>query len=209
MDLKKATLFSIIGILYIFVSRTIATFFPDISINLVVTRINTLLSSFASFAIVVFYIYFYKDYVQEKQITLKNASLFAIIGSFAAVLLFLKGILVVFNLYVFHSHVFDVIIPWISAIFSLYFFIVFYRETPPDLQSKLKLAIFLAVIGSSISSLIRTLILLNYFYSGKFKWFWVYSKEFAFIVIPISVFIFFTSFYFYITFYREQQIKYA
>ena len=204
MNLKKVTLFSIIGISYIFVSRTIVTFFPDIFINLIITKINTLLSLFASLAVVVFYIYFYKDYVHEKQITLKNASLFAIIGSFAVLLLFLKGFLFVFNLYVFHSHVFNIIAPFISSIFSLYFFIIFYRETTHNVQSNLKLAIFLAVIGSSISTLIRTFIVFNYFYTGKFKWFWDYSRELPFIFIPIFAFMFFTSFYFFITFYKEQ-----
>jgi hypothetical protein len=204
MNLKNATLFSIIGISYIFVSRTIATFFPDILANLMVIRINTLLSLFASLTIVVFYIYFYKDYVQEKQITLKNASLLTIIGSFAVVLLFLKGILILFNLYIFRSHIFNIVAPWISSIFLLYFYIIFHRETLHNLQSKLKLAIFLAVIGSSISTLIRTIMFFNYFYSGKFKWLWDYSREFPVIIIPIFVFMFFTSFYFFVTFYKER-----
>ena len=204
MNLKKATLFSIIGISYIFVSRTIATLFPSLFINLIVTRINTLLSLFASLAIVVFYVYFYKDYVQEKQITLKNASLFAIIGSLAVLLLFLKDILVVFNLYVFRSSVLNIVAPWISSIFSLYFFIIFYKETPHNAQSNLKFAIFLAIIGDSISTLIRTFILFNYFYSGRFKWFWDYSREFPIIFIPTFAFMFFTSFYFFLTFYKEQ-----
>lgn len=204
MNLKKATLFSIIGISYIFVFRTIATLSPDLFINLIVTRINTLLSLFASLAIVVFYIYFYKDYVQKKQITLKNASLFAIIGSLAVLLLFLKDILVVFNLYVFRSHVLNTVAPWISSIFSLYFFIIFYKETLHNAQSNLKFAIFLAIIGSSISTLVRTFTLFNYFYSGKFKWLWDYSREFPIIFIPTFAFMFFTSFYFFLTFYKEQ-----
>jgi len=90
-----------------------------------VIRINTLLSLFASLTIVVFYIYFHENYVQEKQITLKNASLFAIIGSFAVVLLFLKGILILFNLYIFRSHVFSIVVPWISSIFLLCFLLYF------------------------------------------------------------------------------------
>lgn len=73
---------------------------------------------------------------------LSAGSLFAIIGSFAVVLLFLKGILIVFNLYVFCSHVFNIVAPWISSIFLLYFFIIFYRETLHNLQSKLKLTSF-------------------------------------------------------------------
>ncbi len=75
---------------------------------------------------------------------------------------------------------------------------------PPDLQSKLKHAIFLAIIGSSISTLIRTFILLKYVYSGKVKWLWNYSREFTVIFIPIFVFMFFTSFNFFMTFYKEQ-----
>jgi len=83
-------------------------------------------------------------------------------------------------------------------------FIIFYRETLHNLQSKLKLAIFLAVIGSSISTLIRTIMFFNYFYSGKFKWLWDYSREFPVIIIPIFAFMFFASFYFFLTFYKER-----
>jgi len=130
--------------------------------------------------------------------------LFAIIGSLAVLLLFLKDILVVFNLYIFRSHVLNIVAPWISSIFSLYFFIIFYKETLHNAQSNLKFAIFLAIIGSSISTLIRTFTLFNYFYSGKFKWFWDYSREFPIIFIPTFAFMFFTSFYFFLTFYKEQ-----
>ena len=94
--------------------------------------------------------------------------------------------------------------PWISSIFSLYFFLIFYKETTHNVQPKLKLAILLAVIGSSIATVLRTFIIFNYFYSGKFKWFGYYSKEFPVIFIPLFVFMFFTSFYFFMTFYKEQ-----
>jgi len=208
MNLKKATLFSLIGVSYIFISRTIGTFFPKIFLNLMVTRSILILSLCASITVVVFYIYFYRDYVQEEQITLKKASLFAIIGScigsFAALLLFLIYI-PVFFIYMFSALRFlNIAAPWISSIFTLYFFSIFYKETIHTVQSKLKSALLLAVIGSSIAAVMRTFIIFNYFYSGKMQWFGHYSREFPVIFIPLFVFMFFTSFYFLMTFYKEQ-----
>ncbi|MEA2103253.1 MAG: hypothetical protein U9P79_01235 [Candidatus Cloacimonadota bacterium] len=204
MNLKKATLFAIVGILYIFISRTIATFFFPNLTNLAVTQINTLLSLLASFAVLIFYIYFYKDYVQEKQIALKVASLIAIIGSCATSLLFLKGVLKIFNLYIPQWQMLNVLTPFVSTIFSLYFFIIFYKACLPNV-SKLKIALLLAIIGFSISTLIRTFILINFFHSGIFRWLWNYSLEFLFVFIPIIAFIFLANLYFFIIFYKEQN----
>ncbi len=208
MSLNRATLFSIIGISYIFVIRTIGTLFPSIFRNLTITIINTFLSFTASVVVVIFFIYFYKEYVKDKQSSIKNASLLAGIGSFIGTLLFLEGILVVvFNFYVFQSHAFDISVPWISAVFYLYFYIIYYQELLSASNTHLKNAVFLAIIGASISVLIRTILLFNYWYSGTFNWVFYYFNEFPFIYTILHTFLFFTSFYFYYSFYKYNEFS--
>ena len=209
MSLNKATLSAMIGVSYIFISRTIGTFFPAVFRNHSTVKIAVILSLLASITVLVFYISFYQTYVQKKQKLLKNTSLLAIIGSLAVVLLYLKGLLLIYGVHIFpypdSARYLESIIPWISAVFFLLFFIVFYRETLHEVGKSLSGAALLAIIGSSVATLLRTFVLLNYFYSRQFKWFSELFREMPAIFLPISAFMFFTVFYFFLCFYKEQQ----
>ena len=227
MYLKKATLLAIIGISYTFILRTIGIFFPNIFRDPLIIQISVIISLLASLSIVFFFIAFYKYYIQEKQIRLKKVCILAIIGSFGMVLLQVKNILLVFNklsthLYNFspylvklvNSHSIDPIMPWISSIFTLIFFIIFYKETLKDKKIRdqdnnissirdngLNKAILFAIIGSSIGTLLRTFVLINYLYLRESRWFSDLSKETQVILIPIFAFSFITVLYFFLSFY--------
>lgn len=227
MYLKKATLLAIIGISYTFILRTIGIFFPNIFRDPLIIQISVIISLLASLSIVLFFIAFYKYYIQEKQIRLKKVCILAIIGSFGMVLLQVKNILLVFNklsthLYNFspylvklvNSHSIDPIMPWISSIFTLIFFIIFYKETLKDKKIRdqdnnissirdngLNKAILFAIIGSSIGTLLRTFVLINYLYLRESRWFSDLSKETQVILIPIFAFSFITVLYFFLSFY--------
>lgn len=209
MSLKKVTLIAIIGITYIFVSRTIGTILPVIFRNLWVAQVSGILSLLAGLTVVVFYFSFYKNYVQKGQQALRNATLLVIIGSFAGALLYLQGLLLIFNIQIYTypegSGYFEVTAPWISSIFSLLFFIAFYRETLHKVRSNLSRAALLAVAGFSVAALIRTFILFNYFYLREFMWFADLSGKTLFLFMPIYLFIFLTAFYFFLSFYKELE----
>ena len=203
-DLKSATLSVIIGISYIFVSRTIGTFLPDIFKNLLIAQISVIISFLASLTPVFFFISFYEGYVRKEQIQLKKASVLAVIGSSAMSLLHIKGLLLVFDIYVFpylvRSHFIEPIVPLVSSIFILLFFIIFHKE-----ERKLKKATLSAIIGSSIAVLLRTFILFNYLYSGKIRWFSDLPRKITIILIPLFIFSFITVLYFFLSFYKEQK----
>ena len=209
MSLNKATLSAMIGVSYIFISRTIGSFFPAVFRNLAAAKIAVILSLLASIAVFVFYVSFYQTYVQKGQKLLKNASLLVIIGSLAVALLYLKGLLLIYDVHIFpypdSSRYFESIIPWISAVFFLLFFISFYRETLHKVGKSLSRAALLAIIGSSVATLLRTFVLLNHLYSRQFMWFSDLFREMPAIFLPISAFMFFTVFYFFLSFYQEQK----
>lgn len=216
MNVKKATLCAIIGISYIFISRAIGTFSSDVFTNLQVTRINTFLSLLAGLTIVAFYFSFYQSYklsngmpVAKSQTTLKNATIFVILGSLIMLLLFVKGLFLVFNVYNFpfpdQADLFKILLPWLSSIFTLFFYVAFYHETIQKVSQNLTKAVFLAIIGSSIGILLRTFILFNFVFAGKFMWMWNLSRKTPLIIIPLIVFMFGTTFYFFLTFYKEQN----
>ena len=134
--LKTATVWLIIASCYIFLSRTLATFFLELFRYPLVARVSVMLSFFASFAALFFFVYFYRDYIQKEHDRLRMTTLLVIISSVMVVLLHAKGILIVFQIYIsphltkplLFSYHFEPIIPWLGGIFILLFFIVFYKK---------------------------------------------------------------------------------
>jgi len=209
-NLKLATLLVIIGISYNFVLRITGSFFPDIFKILIVAQVTNTMSLIANLTIVFFFVSFYNDYVHKEQMRLKKATGLAIAGSLLMLLVNIKGLLLVFNIssylssYQVRSHYIETIIPWVSSIFILIFFIIFYKETVLDKLIKLKKAILLAIIGSSIGMLYRAFILINYLYSYKIIYSIELSITIVIILLPIFIFSFITSLYFFFCFYKEQ-----
>jgi len=206
--LKKATLFTMIGISYIFLLRLIGTFYPQVfRKNILLVQVTGILLFLALLAIVFFFIFFLREYLTKEQIKLKNATRLALAGSIAMLLPHLKGLLAAFNVSIlsflskFHS--IDPMVPWINSILVLIFFIVFYKDILNKEQKNLKKPIFLAVVGAALTILVRSFTLFKYFYSQEVRWFADLSKKPAIILIPIVVISFATIFYFFFIFYKH------
>ncbi len=207
--LKKAALLAIIGISYLFISRTVGTIFPDIFRNILVSKVNVIISFHAGMAMLFFFVSFYRSYVQREQVALRNASLLAIIGSSAMLLLLIKGLILVINIDIFSniigSHHMEVLIPVASAILILLFFVALYKETRRKKQTELHRAVLWAVVGSSISVLLQAIILFNYVLSSRLIWLSGSRGTILIILAPLVVFSFITGLYFFLVFYKEQQ----
>jgi hypothetical protein len=218
MNLKKAAILAIIGVSYIFASRTIGTLAPGVFQNLLATQINVILSILASLTFVYFYVLFLIKYLQPDQIRLKRATVFAIIGSAAISLLLLKGLFLVFgfirvNLYEVSPNLIDMIrtssiepvIPLLSSIFMLFFFAIFHQEIRRSGESALKTATLLAAIGTAISMALQAFTFVNFIFQGQVKWLSEFPTKMAIILLPLIVFSAFASLYFYIAFYKAQR----
>ena len=207
--LKNATLLAIIGISYIFVSRTIGTISPGIFTNLSVARINMIISFIAGLTMLYFFATFRKEFVRKEQINLQRATVVALIAIIIGLLSDLKGLWTVFSRSVSSGltgvHYVEAIIPWISSILILIFFYVFYKELPQGGKTKLSKAAFWVVVGSLIAVLLRTFVLFNYVLSGKFLWLPEFHGTIMIVLMPMFVFSIITVFYFFITFYKEQS----
>jgi multisubunit Na+/H+ antiporter MnhC subunit len=205
--LRTATLLAIFGTSYIFLSRSIGTFSPAIFKQIHVVQASLLLSMLASATMVVFLICLYGSYLQMEQTRLRKATLLAIIGTCAVLALYVKGLFLVFDLSIyphpFWSSHFETIVPWASSIFMLVFFIAFFKEPRHKTQESLKRATLLAIMGSVILASLRTVVFLNFFYSGKFLWVPQLIRETPVILFPLFAFGFCTIIYFLIIFHRE------
>jgi len=212
MNLKKATLFTMVGISYIFLSRTLATIMPAFFTNLQLAKTNAMLSLLASLAPLLFYYLFYKEYfsgqkesLDKRQLMLKNAALFAFIGSLAGTFLFLKEFLQIATnpgRAAGHGY-FEIIAPWLSALFALFFYYAFSRSEKQKVSKRLITATYIALTGAGLAVMIRSYLLFEFAVHGKFSWLWNLTQGNPFVFLPLYLFMFFAMFYFLWCFYRE------
>jgi hypothetical protein len=124
-------------------------------------------------------------------------------------LLQIKHLLPLVHVYIFHplmtSHHLDAIIPWVSTLFFLLFFMIFYTHTRHRDQMKLNKAVRFAIIGYAIRIVLRTVVVLNYFSSREFLWFAELSRKMPIIVIPALTLSFMTVLYFFVSVMRLHQ----
>jgi len=79
--LKKATLFAMIGVFYLFLLRTAGAFFQQMfRESLLLVQITQALAFLAILTLVFFFAPFLKDYFGKEETKLKNATIFAFIG---------------------------------------------------------------------------------------------------------------------------------
>ena len=209
MSLKNATLLAIIGLCYTFASRTIGTFVPYLFRNLAAAQVNGVLLLLASLASIVFFVYFLRDYVEKDETELKNGTWLALVGSALMSLLLLKGLLPILHGYTFRSlagpHMVEPLVPWVSSILILLFFVVFHKRTVRKGERRLQTATLWAVIGSFVGVLLRTLTASLYIYSAVVRWFSDFPRMMQLVFLPIFVFSFVAILYFFTSFYGEQR----
>jgi len=214
MNLKKATLFTMVGISYIFLSRTLATIMPGFFENLLAAKTNALLSLLASMTPLLFYYLFYKEYfpgqkesLGRNQLMLKNAVLFAFIGSLAGTFLFLKGFLQIAanpGRAAGHGY-FEIIAPWMSALFALFFYYAFSRSEKKKVSNRLIKSTYIALTGAGLGLVIRSYLLFEFAVHGKFSWLWNLTQGNPLVFLPLYLFMFFAGFYFLWCFYVELE----
>ncbi|MBL7129053.1 MAG: hypothetical protein ISS16_08725 [Ignavibacteria bacterium] len=212
MRLRTATVLAITAFTYIFIIKTIGTVFPFIALVSIYVKSTETLSLIASFALVYFYVIFYKDYLQKDQAKLRIAT------SLAVIIIVLSMSIEVIRL----MQVFDVtfipaaskirhteaIVPLAGAIIMLFFFVSFYNENLFENQVNLKKATSLAIVGASAFVLLNIIVVVNYFYYVETRQpFGVIGKSEVLYIIGsvIIIFYFAVSLYFLISFYKVQE----
>jgi hypothetical protein len=166
---------------------------------------------FASFTLLIFFLSFYESYTHKEQQTLRRACFLAIIGSLAVLFLHLKILFLVFEHHIFplflmHHHI-DAILPLVSSITAILFFMVFQKEMHQGERKRLGRATRSAVIGFSVSAILQITVLINYLSSGEFRWLEHFSREVAIGTIPVMAFAILAVLYFFLSFYRFVEVS--
>jgi len=209
--LKMATVLALIGICYNFAIRTLSTFAQEIFRIEAVARSAQIGFFLSSIFMAFFFIMFLKVHDRENWSKLRRATGWAIAASVIMILLDLKRLLAVFDIYisqyiyehVISSHIPGVVFPWVASLFILYFFVIFYKEAANRNLSVLTKATLAAVIGSLIGAMHMTFVFWSYIISADPTWFYKFSTILIFIFLPIVTLSFILNLYFYIKFYRH------
>lgn len=208
MSLKNVTLLAIIGICYTFASRTIGTVFPGLFRNLAATQVSGILHLLAGLPAVLFFVYFFRHYIQDDETELKNGTVLALVGSSLMSLLLLKGVLPLLDRLTLGSllgpHLIEPVVPWVSSILILLFFITFHKQTIRKRDDSLERVTLWGVVGASIGVLVGTLTVFVYLTSGAVRWVSDFPRTIIAVLFPIFAFGFGATLYFFASFYKQQ-----
>lgn len=200
MRLKTVTLLAIISICYVFALRLVGTFFSTVFRNLLAIKITGTISLLATFSMIIFFLYFYKDYVRKEQTALKMVTVLVILVFLAGIVTQMSSVARMFEVhmsgYPVVIHSLDVIVHPLTAIFMLIFFIVFYKEIYSAEPVSLRKATLFAIIGTSVLTVLQSFVLFNYFYylQSGIPWLYQETKIITLLMgIPIIVFSFLAS----------------
>lgn len=207
MRLKITIVLLAIITILTFIARAAGTLYPKLLTNLLLLKILGFLSLLSFLAVIVFFVFFYIDFARKEGILLKIASILMIIGSSTILILFLKSLFFLYrvfpSLYMSTPGNLEAVLPWFNALFTLFFFIAFFKEMLSKMGLHLKCAVSLMIISAATVIVLKSLVLVNYFSSGGFEWFSDLFLKFPYIFMLISFFWFLTSLYFYFALYRE------
>jgi len=205
--LKRVALFAIIGISYLFLLRTVGTFYQHIfRENLTLVQITKALALLAVLAVVFFFACFLRYCLRKNRTELKGATVFVLIGYILMTGLYLKDLLSLFNVSgIFSPYFIEPFIPLVGSLSLLVFFIVFYKNPLTKSRKNAERFLIFPVIGATIDLAIRSFILLRYFWFRDVKWLANLPDKFKIIVTPLVFFSFLMIFYFFIYFYKYAE----
>ena len=201
MDLKKATILAISATIYTILLKAAHFIFPGLFRFSLVIKTTNILMLGAIFALLLFLIYFYKDYVKPDQKNLKVVTLVALLWQSIFLLLRLKILLLLFpksgvsfysvfpSLYKFLTSPsiknYSFTASWIGSIIFLTFFIIYFNELKNSPQTRLFKATFYMIIISAISFLKSSLALFSFLFHRQDAMIKAMSDKMPLIMVPV------------------------
>ena len=206
MYLRKLTLVLIISIIVSFSIRTFGTVYPQIFKNLLAVKATILINAIFILSHLLFWLIFYKEYISLRKTSLKKVCVFAIIGSFAVSIIYMKKIPFVFDLSVqlplfFLSPYYDALVPIISSLFHLIFFVALAKNLDMTEELRLRKPIRSIIIGNGIFICLHSIVLINFIATHRFEWLEHMSRVVAVATVPVIIPAILFMLYFYYQFY--------
>jgi hypothetical protein len=153
-----------------------------------------------------FWLIFYKEYASTKKPIFKMTCSLAVIGSFAVSFLYLKELPFVFNtsvnfpLFLLNPYI-DALLPLISSVFQLIFFVAFRNSMDLEEERMLSRPILSIIVGISFFLFFHLIVLVNFIATNKFKWLEHLPRFVAVGTVPLIIIAVFLILIFYYRFY--------
>jgi len=207
MYLRKMTFIVIITAIASFSIRTTGTLSPQIFQNIFIVKATILINILFILSLLLFWLVFYLEYIAIRKVSLTKFWMLAILGSFAVSVLYMKQLPFVFGLNIhfspfFMNPYFDALVPLISSVFHLIFFISFKRSLETREKKSLNGPVLSIIIGNSIFICLHLIVLSNFIVTHKFEWLEHMPRTIAVSTVPLIVLAVFFMLYFYYQFYR-------
>jgi len=194
--LPQAAELAMVGIVFTFISRTVATFLPDLFQNLILAGTNQGLMILAGLAVLWFFISIYREYLPDEAEGLRTVTILLNIVLAGDCLLRVLGLLIIIGLppgdtiknFLYGSIDWMSIAPFAVSLLLLIFFILFRQELGARLSRKLRLAAGMAMIGAGLLAFIFSLGLMSYVSDSISSYI---QKSFAYLrfaILPVTGF---------------------
>jgi len=207
MHLKKVILVLIISIIASFSIRITGTLFPQIFQSLAVVKGAILVNTIFILAHLLFWLVFYQEYISVQKPALKKPCIYAVAGSVAVCILYLKKFPLVFDINpqfppILASPYFDVLVPVISAGFHLAFFVFFKKALNEKEKTDLNKPVISIIFGISIYIVLHLIVMVNFIVAGRFAWAEHMPRGAAVLTVPLIAVAVFLMLFFYYRFYQ-------
>lgn len=207
MYLKKTTLLLIVSIIFSFSIRISGTVFPVIFNHIFAVNAAILIHSLFILVHLAFWLVFYREYICDIKHALKPVCRLAIAGSLAVSVLYVKKLGAVFGMtapfpFFFMSPYLDAIVPLISSIVHLIFFLAFKRGLDPDERTWLGKPVSSFIISILIFIFLQLMVMINLIATKKFEWLAHMPRNIAMGTVPLMTMAVFLMLFFYYRFYK-------
>jgi hypothetical protein len=207
MTLLTSTRLAIGGLICTFLLRLVGTFVPSAFRIEQVAVGSTGLHLISSVAVMLFFVLFLRDYLDQSRKTLRQRAYLAIAGAALSPVLALRTLLVIVDPYslpkVLRSPTIEVVLPVMGSTLMLVFFSELGRRLLPAERPTLKRPTTAATSGFGILLVLQMIVLLNYLATGSVRWFSSYSGLLAVGVLPLIAAAFLAILSFFISFHRH------
>lgn len=207
MTLRTATRLAMGGLICTFLIRLVGTFVPSVFKIEQVAVGATGLHLVSGVAVMLFFVLFLMEYLEQSREALRRSTQWAIAGAAVSPLLAFRTLLLIVDPYslpkTLRSPTVEAVLPAMGSILILVFFVKLQESLLPSERPALQKPSAAACIGFTVLFVLQTIVLLNYLATGSLRWFSSYSGVVTIGLLSVITGVFLAILSFLISFHRH------
>ncbi len=175
--------------------------------NIFIVKATILLNALFILIHIIFWLVFYREYISKTKEALKEICITAVVGSVAVSVIYMKKLLFVYGMNVrfpifMINPYYDAVVPMISSVIHLFFFIAFKKVLADNEKIRLDGPVSSMIIGICIFIFFHAIVLFNFIDTKQFEWFEHMSRGIALGTVPLVITAVLLMLFFYYRFYQ-------